>query len=345
MSSRTRRLFILILWLVIPLLLYWAVRDIHPAEVWATINKLSLGQIAILACLNACILLLMSARWWLIVRRQGLTVPFLSLFRYRLFAFGISYFTPGPQFGGEPAQVYLLKHRHAVPTASALASVSLDKILELLANLAFLLLGLAAILNEGVFGNLAPWHVRAPLVVSFLVLCGYSLALWLGKSPITRLLEKATKGRMGLQKIRQAMASAEGQISLFSREQPATVILASMVSLLVWVVMILEYWYVLGMLGLNVNLFQAVAALTAAMVAFLAPLPAGLGALEASQVLAMGALGLPPAAGIGASLLIRLRDVITGGLGLILGGLLSRQARPVARVPTAAWRKLFSRGG
>ena len=69
---------------------------------------------------------------------------------------------------------------------------------------------------------------------------------------------------------------------------------------------------------------QSVVVLPAARVAFLLPVPAGLGALEAGQVLAMQALGINPAVGIGLSLLIRSRDIIFGGLGLWWGGLQSR---------------------
>jgi hypothetical protein len=47
------------------------------------------------------------------------------------------------------------------------------------------------------------------------------------------------------------------------------------------------------------------------------------GALEASQVLALGALGINPSTGISLSLLIRARDIALGGLGLWWGGIKS----------------------
>jgi uncharacterized membrane protein YbhN (UPF0104 family) len=92
--------------------------------------------------------------------------------------------------------------------------------------------------------------------------------------------------------------------------------------------MLLEYWLTLRFLGIQVNLIQAIAVLTAALIAFLFPLPGGLGALEASQVLAMTALGLNPALGLSASLLIRARDISLGGLGLLWAGVLARRAAP-----------------
>jgi uncharacterized membrane protein YbhN (UPF0104 family) len=100
------------------------------------------------------------------------------------------------------------------------------------------------------------------------------------------------------------------------------------VSLLVWVAMVAEYWLTLRLLGLPLNLSQAVVALTAARLAFITPTPGGLGALEASQALAMQALGFGPAAGISLSLIIRARDLFFGGLGLVWAGRLARKSRP-----------------
>ena len=72
-------------------------------------------------------------------------------------------------------------------------------------------------------------------------------------------------------------------------------------------------------LGVSLSLLQLITALTAARIAILLLLPAGIGALEASQALAFGAMGLNPALGISASLLIRGRDVILGTIGLWWG--------------------------
>ncbi len=69
---------------------------------------------------------------------------------------------------------------------------------------------------------------------------------------------------------------------------------ATLVSLSVWLGMVFEYWLMTYFLGLRLSLMQAVSALTAARLAFLTPLPGGLGALEASQVLALQTLGLDP---------------------------------------------------
>ncbi len=83
--------------------------------------------------------------------------------------------------------------------------------------------------------------------------------------------------------------------------------------------MIGEYWLMIRFLGVSLSLMQLVTALTAVRIAFLLFLPSGLGVLEASQMLAFTALGLNPAVGLSASLLIRARDSLLGGFGLWWG--------------------------
>ena len=324
-----------LLWLLVPVLVIWSVRDAPLADILRALSSLSVAKILLLAALNTIILLLVSGRWWLILRAQGHTIRYLSVAAYRLVAFGISYFTPGPQFGGEPAQVYYMRKRHGISTSSALASVSLDKILELLANFGFLLVGIFVALGSGLLVELAPIQAVAWMAGPFILLLTYTLAIWKGKSPLASLLTRLPQRRGAILRLTRATALAEEQISQFCQRKPLVVLGASVLSILIWGVMTLEYWLALRFLGIQVDLLQAVAALTAARIAFLFPLPGGLGALEASQILAMEALGLNPALGLSISLLIRGRDITLGGLGILLGGIMTRRRARIV-VPNQA---------
>jgi glycosyltransferase 2 family protein len=72
---------------------------------------------------------------------------------------------------------------------------------------------------------------------------------------------------------------------------------------------------------------QVISMLTTVRLAYLLPLPAALGALEASQVLAVTALGLPPVAAISLTLFIRARDVTLAAVGLGLGSKLVQSSK------------------
>ena len=311
-----------LIWLVLLPLIVWALRDIPLQEVWDTLKGLSWGQIAFLAILNTVIVLLLSSRWWLLLRSLGHTLPYSSLVAYRQAAFGVSYFTPGPQFGGEPLQVYLTRNRHSIPGALAIAAVSLDKLLELIANFTFLAFGVFTILRGRLFGSLLPIEASIIAVGLLCLPLIYLFALWFGREPLSWFVEHIPTRYALLPRVRrigQAVTSAEAQAKLFCQKKPLALLQAMLLSLLIWAVLVAEYWLALNFLGAELNLLQTIGVMTLARLAFLSPMPAGLGTLEASQVLAMGALGLNPALGLSISLLIRARDIIFASLGLLLG--------------------------
>jgi uncharacterized protein (TIRG00374 family) len=324
-----------LLWLVAPLLLVWALRSTSLQDSWVVLAKLGLAQILTLILANLLVLLTLNGRWWLILRAQGYPISYLTLAGYRLAAFGVSYFTPGPQFGGEPLQVYLIQHRHQVARSTAVAAVALDKTLELLSNFAFLAGGVICVLECGVFHGAVGRSAILFAGVLLALPAGFLLATWAGRGPISGILQAGfslfpygwarRKGWLSIyQRLHGAIKESENQAIRFCREQPLTVVHAFGVSIIGWAAMIGEYWLALHFLGQSTTLAQTISALTAARIAFLLPLPGGLGTLEASQVLALGALGMNPALGISLSLLIRVRDVALGGLGLWWGGLKSR---------------------
>ena len=138
---RRRRLVSIALWLVALALLLWVLRTVPLTAVFLSLQQLQLWQIGVLVLLNGLVLALLTGRWWLILWGLGYKLPFGLTMGHRLAAFGVSYFTPGPQFGGEPVQVLLVEKGHGVSRITAVSSVTLDKTLELLVKFSFLALG------------------------------------------------------------------------------------------------------------------------------------------------------------------------------------------------------------
>jgi uncharacterized membrane protein YbhN (UPF0104 family) len=110
------------------------------------------------------------------------------------------------------------------------------------------------------------------------------------------------------------------QTSQLCRAHPQALLAALGLSTLSWIGLIAEFWLLTTILGLDLSVIDATTALVAARIAILLPMPAGLGALEASQALAMRSLGLDPSTGVAISLMVRARDVLFGLLGLWIGG-------------------------
>lgn len=153
MKSQRKLLLSALLVLLAGALLYWAFKEIPLSDIRLILGRLSFLQIAILLFVNTLIMLLFGLRWWLILKEMGHDIPLVNIAQYRLASFGVSYFTPGPQFGGEPLQVIFIRKKHQVETAKAIASVSFDKIIELISNFSFLLIAFAIVIQSRLFIN------------------------------------------------------------------------------------------------------------------------------------------------------------------------------------------------
>jgi hypothetical protein len=327
-----------LVWIVALPFLWWALRQIPVGDIWSTLSALTLGQLLVLAGINLVVLLLFTSRWWLILRSLGYRLPFISLIAYRLAGFGISYFTPGPQIGGEPLQVHLTRERHAIPAPTAVAAVSMDKILELLSNFSFILLGVWVILRSRVAQVDLSLPLVVPAAVLFVLPAAYLTAIWFDQQPLTRLIRQLP-ARLAwhpvAQKTSRLLALAEERMTGFCRHSPKAFFQIILLSALTWLLVIFEYWLSLYFLGYTLEAYQVISLLTAARVAFMLPSPGGLGTLEASQVLMFEALGFNPALGISISLLVRGRDLLLGGIGLWISALLLQRV-PVNSLPSQA---------
>ena len=280
-------------------------------EVWRTLALLRGWQLAVLIVLNGLVLLGLNGRWYILLRGLGYKLPFWSLLGHRLAAFGVSYFTPGPQFGGEPVQVVLVERQHGVPRSAAIAAVSLDKAVELLLNFGFLAFGVLLVVQNGLLGEAVGGQTAVWITLLLLPPILYLWLIWRGRQPVSWLLRLVKLGRW-----ETAVSTSEAQMTTLCQQNSGALLGAIGISALTWGVMIAEFYAMASFLGVSLSLAQLIALLTAARVAFLLPLPGGLGTLEASQVWALELMGFNPAVGLGLSLLIRLRDVSLGLLGL-----------------------------
>lgn len=326
-AQRKRAALLLAGFILAALLGYWTLQRVDLMVVLQTLRKLRLWQILALLIFNLGIVGLFSFRWWWILRLQGIHIPFRGLLLYRLSGFGLSYFTPGPQFGGEPWQVYFLYWRHAVPLSTGAASVALDKLMELLANFSFLAFGILTALQWGFFRLSSVPGFGLPMAGVLSLPLLILLALRFGILPATYLIRRFPSAPGVIRRGLSAFARAEQASADTLRNHSGAVAFIVLYSLLVWAAMLGEYWLTLWFFGVELGLSETVLALTAARLAFLTPIPGGLGALEASQTLAFQALGLEGSVGLSLSLFIRARDILFASAGLWLGSVFTAGKR------------------
>jgi glycosyltransferase 2 family protein len=311
------RFWPILFWTGIFGLLYVSFRQVPFSQISILLGHVRPLPLLGLLLINLVFLYLIALRWKTLLHSLGWDISTGALMVYRLAGYAVSYFTPGPQFGGEPVQVHLLTSRKGVPLDQTISSVFMDRLVELISNFTFLLTGSLVVARSG----LAPkWLGNAIGILSFslfLLPVAHILALRLGKAPLSWLTNRLRWAWAA--RFRDVVHRSERQLAGLVTEKPTILITMIALSVLAWGVAFIEFWLCLLLLGVEASLVQAVIALTAARLAFLLPSPGGLGTLEASQVFAAQLLGWGAAAGITVSLIIRARDVFLATLGLGVG--------------------------
>ena len=299
-------------------LLYFALRNVPLAEIWTTIRGLELWQITVLFGLNLFIYGLITLRWWIIVRAENRRIPYFPLLLVRIAVFGVSYFTLGPHVGGEPLQVFYLQRKYKLTFTHATASVVMDKLLEMLANFFLLAMGLTAIFQAGILSTNGSrsWLSLSGLVVLCLWPPIHIICLYQRKYPLSAILRRMPYIKKDSKPVR-FIAASERLAGTFCRRHLSALLTAIAVSVCAAAGMVIEFALIANFLGIQLPFWQTVSAWTAGWLALLVPLPGGLGALEASEVFALGAFGVSATLAIGVTLVMRGRDVLIGGLGLL----------------------------
>jgi glycosyltransferase 2 family protein len=309
------------IYFALAVLLYSALRNVPLGEIWSTLRQLRPWQVAVLFGLNIFIYALITLRWWIIVRAENQRVAYFPLLLVRIAVFGVSYFTFGPHVGGEPLQVFYLQRKHKLTFTHATASVILDKLLEMLANFFLLAVGLTAIFRAGILSTNGSnsWLSLIGLVILCLWPPVHILLLYRQKYPVSAILRGLPFIKKNSKAVR-FIAASERLAGTFCRRHFSSLLSAIAVSIFAAVGMVSEFALIVNFLDIQLPVWQTIAAWTAGWLSLLAPLPGGLGALEASQVFSLGIFGVSAASAIGVTLMMRGRDLLIGGLGLLLAG-------------------------
>lgn len=300
-------------WLAALGLATWILSRLPFTDVMQTVTKLQLSQWMAWITLNLFVIALLVGRWLVLTRAMALPCRFLQLLRVRQAGQVISFVTPGPQFGGEPLQVYWLWRRYCVPPHAAFLAVGLDRFYELWINFAVLLLAVLSLLTTRSV-TFVDWHIIACILVGLIVLMGlfgwYVLQHPLRVHDWIKRLTSRWRDHRRLRNLDTHIAQLNKTLQMiFATKRPA--LGAALVSsLLAWVGMIAEFWLLLSFVDVPLNLATFVFLFVVVRLAFLLPLPGGVGSLEAGIFWAFQALALPLPAAAGLILLMRLRDVV-----------------------------------
>lgn len=102
-----------------------------PRELWDQITSLEGRYILVVLILYVINLLTKAFRWHLLVNTSEVKVLFKDTFKFYVIALGLNNITPG-KIGGEPVRAYLLKRESEVPVGHGMASIIIEKVLDLI---------------------------------------------------------------------------------------------------------------------------------------------------------------------------------------------------------------------
>ena len=244
-------------WLAAFGLAAWILSQLPLTDVLQAVTGLSVSQWLPWVLLNLTIILLLVGRWRVLTYAMGLPCTVMQLLRVRQAGGVISFVTPGPQFGGEPFQIYWLWQRYKVPGHAAFLALGLDRFYELWINFAVLLVAVIVLLFSATL-PVVNWYWIAALLTGLISLMGLLGWLVLGQpqrslSWIKRLTSPwQHHPRLSSLDTHWSQLS-QGLQQLFSQQRPALGIALGL-SLLGWAGMIGELWLLLHFVEVTVDI-------------------------------------------------------------------------------------------
>ena len=312
-----RKLFFLTVWLVGCSLVFFTVRELPLAGMLERLGEISPLRLVGLLAINSLILFLSVKRWQILAQAFDIQLSLAHLFKVRQAGNTISFVTPGPQFGGEPLQLYWLRQSHEIPMDISLAILGADRFMEIFINLSILLLSVIFIFYTDIEVNLSKTFLFIFLTVSILTML---LVLFLRQPEWLENIFKSLFSRfthtVSNSNESQNASSSWGRILTKIEKNKSKVILAATIALLGWIALLFELLMMMEALGVSSNFYEVIFVMLGIRIALLMPIPGGVGTIEASLFWSFEILGLTLAGAGGLIALNRLRDVIVLFIGI-----------------------------
>ena len=313
------RFILLALGLIVLSLLVW---HIGPANIYEAATRL--GPLALLAILIPSVLMYsVEAYGWKVVLGQAAQrVPFWRLLMIRTAGEVVNMTTPTAYLGGEPLKAYLLK-QYDVPIAEGAASVVIAKTTMTIAEVFYILSGIALAFWILGVGSSAGQTITAALVSVGLLVCSIAGFVFIQQrglfASILSLVKKLGLRIRVLEKQEEHLRSIDQTIQNFYRHHQQAFYASLGVYFLGWMAESLEVFGIIYLLGGSVGLLSALS--IGALAVFIKGgsffIPGSLGAQDAGNLLLLQAFGYSDLTGITFALVRRFRELVWIVVGLL----------------------------
>jgi len=282
---------------------------IKPASVFASFEKIALWQFGLIFALRLVFWILSALKWKIILDFYQQKVSLWKLYLFKFAAFSVSYFTPVTAVGGQAAGVVLLKNEK-VPVKIGIATMLIDSVLTPFVSVTISLFALVLFLLTK-FSS-APFLIFALIalfsVVLFLTL--FFIVLSVNKP----ILEKSKPKDWSRWKI--ALKDFWVILSDFFRKNKKGTFYLVVLSFFGHVSILLEIFLILSFLGISLDVIELAIVEAGYTFAFIIPVSQALGTAEAAGAYTLQALGYSAALGISLTLILRIRHLLVGLIGI-----------------------------
>lgn len=264
-----------------------------------------------------------TAAWYLIIKAGGCAgVKFMWLYKITVSGFALNYATPGGLMGGEPYRIMELKPHIGAERASS--SVILYVMTHIFSHFWFWLISVILyVLTENV--SMAMGFVLTCTTVFCLLglwffVIGYRKGLavkLIGKFGLLPLVGKHI--RMIAERNKEKLANIDFQIAALHNQNKSVLVSAVILEFMCRVCSAAEVYLIISLFAPETSFVQCVLilAFTTLFANLLFFMPLQIGGREGGFLMSSVELGIGAGAGIFTALIIRMRELVWTGLGLV----------------------------